>query len=200
MTAPVILEERLPETVERGTDGGPTIPGVESVYLPNGQVFQNFLSTTAVHKYNAAYGMKQRAEFNAVRSMFYVVKLTPYAGFRFRDWGDYQATQLNSRLALIDGDTWQLQLVYTFGTAEVLRDIYKPVDGTVVVYDSDGNELTSSTDPTTGIATVTGSPASWEGEFDVPVYFKDDAWASSLQVNSRDPYLEPERVELWELK
>jgi uncharacterized protein (TIGR02217 family) len=200
------LESRMDENIERGSTGGPTVPGRIKTYLPNGQLLQNFSATAALHKYDISYGLKTKAYYQSVLDLWYVVMMTPYEGFRFKDWRDFEATQANSKLTLITGATYQLQRKYTFGGATVLRDIYKPVLTTVLIWRTRSSVVTLATatvDYTTGIATISGHTSgdtyTWTGEFDVPVTFVDDDWHGSLEVNAYNPYVQPDSVKLEEL-
>lgn len=201
------LDARMDVNIARGAVGGPSVPGRTKTYLPNGQMKQNFSATMALHKYDISYAMRTAADYQIVLDMWYVVMLTPYEGFRFKDWRDYQATQLNSKLTLIVGATWQLQRRHLFGGIEFLRDIAKPVASTVVVYRTRAMAVSTavaSIDYTTGIATITGDAAgdtyTWAGEFDVPVTFTDDQWHGTLEVNPTTPYVQPDSVKLEEIR
>lgn len=168
------LEQRLSDAISRGSKGGPRTSR-NKTYVQSGKLKQQFNWTRPLHRYDISFGIKTKEDFEEVRAFWMVVMFGgPYEGFRYKDWGDYQATTATGRLTLITGSTWQLKRRYTRGAASYDRTITKPVAGTVVVYDAGGTPLVATVDATTGIATVTGTPASWAGEFDVPVQFEDD--------------------------
>lgn len=174
------LEQRLDSRIERGAIGGPTNRGRRKIYSASGRMQQVFEWTAPVHEYDVAHGMRSAADFDALRSMWYVVNFTPYEGFRFRDWRDYIATATNTTLTNISGNTYQLQRTYTFGGATFKRDIKKPNSG-VAIFEAGGSPCTFSVNTVTGIATVTsGTPAYWTGSFDVPVTFKDSEFLEEL--------------------
>jgi uncharacterized protein (TIGR02217 family) len=147
-----------------------------------------------------SHGCKSVQEFDALLSMFYVVMFTPYIGFRFKDWRDFRGTATNTAVELVTGTTFQLQRKYTVASATFLRDIKKPVSGTVVIYNAGGTPLTATIDYTTGIADVTGTPSYWTGEFDVPVTFSDDEWLAELESSSGGPFVITQPIKLEELK
>lgn len=181
------LEQRLSTRIEQGASGGPTVPGRTKSYTPSGKLRQNFVASAAIHKFDVSHGLRREADFQAVLDLWYVVMLTPFEGFRFRDWRDYRATAANSRCTLITGSTYQLQRVHVFGGVEVLRPIYKPVAGVVITRNRSGSfsTATHTLNTTTGVATISGHVGgdtyTWTGEFDLPVTFSDDQWVSTLE-------------------
>lgn len=182
------LEARLSERVTRGSKGGP-VGSRTFTRTIGGKLLQKFNRSLPLHKYDLSFGIKTLADFEAIRSAFYVVMFTPYTGLRMKDWADFQATQGNSSVVLITGTTYQLYRDYTFGSITLRRKITKPVSGGAV-YDGGGGLLSSSIDTTTGIATVaSGTPATWVGEFDVPVTFSDDSLDSIELLNGANQTL-----------
>lgn len=177
------LEERLPITITVGSTGGPVAKRTK-VYVQSGRLLQNFEWSRPLHRYDLSYGIKTLAHFEAVRAMWYVVMFGgPYEGFRVRDWSDYQATQANSGLTVQGGSPteWQLQRVYTVGSVSYRRNIYK-LDGAPVIYRTRSgvtSQIATTADLNTGIADISGHVGgdtyTWEGNFDVPVTFSDDA-------------------------
>ncbi len=110
-------------------------------------------------------------------------------GFRFKDYADYMSSRVgedpsatDQPLVLVLGspDRYQMTKRYTAGARSQDRDIYKPVQGTILVA-ANGVTLTEGVgytiDYTTGIVDFSGSPAApltWGGEFDIPVRFASD--------------------------
>lgn len=182
------LEQRLSQRIERGATGGPVNRGRQMVRSAGGRMRQVFTWPEPLHTYTVSHGVLGQAQLEELRSLWYVVNFAPYEGFRFRDWGDYRATQANSRLTLITGATYQLQRVYTFAGVEFVRKIQKPVAGAVVyrLRSTVTTVATASIDTATGIATITGHVSgdtyTWAGEFDVPVTFSDDTWVQQLEA------------------
>lgn len=195
------LESRIDSKIERGAKGGPVNPGRVKAYTRSGKLSQGFYASIPIHRYDVSHGLRSQADFLSVLNLWYVINFTPYTGFRFKDHRDFRATRTNTALTLVSGSTYQLQRTYTFaGATTFLRNIYKPVDGTVIVYDASGNVLDSTVDYTTGIATVTGTPATWAGEFDVPVTFTDNEWTSSLEVHTDNLHLQFDPIKLEEIR
>lgn len=195
------LESRLDTKITRGAESGVKVIGRLKDYLPNGNLHQSFLSTKPVHYMDLSHGLRSRADFQVVLDLFYIVMFTPYIGFRAKDWRDFIATQLNTKVTLIFGTSYQLQRKHAFGGIELLREITKPVSGTVVIYNAGGTPLTAMIDYTTGIATVpSGTPATWSGEFDVPVTFTDDAWTSTLEVHTDNLHVMSGSIKLEEVR
>lgn len=204
---PTFLEARLSTKITAGATGGPRVMGRQKTYLPNGRLVQNFVASVPLHEFDVSHGLRNAADFQTVLDIFYVVAFTPYSGFRFRWQADYLATQANSRLTLISGANYQLQRVHTFGGVTILRDIKKPVTGTVLVYRTRSGAVTiasASIDYTTGIAIISGHVSgdtyTWEGQFDIPVTFVDDTWIGSLEVNTSNLHVQSSAIRLEELK
>lgn len=175
------LEQRIPDTVSRGTKGGPRGRRTK-VYVQNGRLRQVFEWSRSLQQYDVSYGIRTLADLEAVRALFYVVMFTPFEGFRFKDWNDYRMTQSTSRLDFVSGTEWQIKRLYTVGASTHARTITKPVSGSVTVYRTRSGVVTTATasvDSTTGLATIAGHAGgdtyTCAGEFDVPVTFADDA-------------------------
>lgn len=133
----------------------------------------------------------------------------PECGFRFKDWTDFKschkratATPLDQSLELIAGSPggYQLQKTYRAGTRATVRDILKPVQGTIRIA-RDGVEIFEGTDwaldYTTGLLTLwnTSGAITWGGEFDVPVRFDSD-----FPINALSNNIEQVQVQLRELR
>ncbi len=141
---------------------------------------------------DVAYNIKNWAQCLAVQT-FVLARQGALHGFRYKDWRDYASTadgrtppqgaaavsHQNVQIGVGDGTTTQFQLIklYTSGPATIVRQIKKPVAGTVVIAFS-GVQQTSgwTVDTTTGIVTFTTAPTAGTliragFEFDVPVRF-----------------------------
>lgn len=110
-------------------------------------------------------------------------------GFRFKDFADYKSCMVHETpaatdqpLVLAEGspERYQLTKRYTAGARSQDRDIFKPVQGTILIA-ANGVTLTEGADYnidyTTGIVDFVAFPASpltWGGEFDTPVRFASD--------------------------
>ncbi len=103
--------------------------------------------------------------------------------FRFKDWSDYKVQ--NQEIAIADGvrDSFQLIKNYKIASETHIRNITKPVSGSVVVY-MDGNQAIEgvdySLDYSTGMVLFINIPALAEVitadfEFDNEVRFNNDS-------------------------
>ena len=189
------LEQRLHDGVARGSRGGP-VTSRTKVYLPNGQLQQQFNYSRPLHRYDISFGIKTLDDFEAIRALFYVVMFTPYEGFRMRDWNDYEASPSSSTLTLVSGTTWQLQRVYTVGGVSFVRDIVKPEAGSVTVYRTRAgvtSTIAPTIDTTTGRVTIAGHAEgdtyTWSGRFDVPVTFQDDDALAGIELDGLEDAL-----------
>ena len=202
------LESRLDPVITRGAVRKVTQPGRRKTYV-SGMLEQDFNNTMPVHKYELSHGMRlamtvggltpERSYFK-VMDAFYVVMFTPYEGLRMKDWADFQGVKDNTALQLVTGTTWQLHRKHTFGGVNFYRPIYKPVSGTVTVYNASNAELTGTLDTTTGRWTGAGTPSYWIGEFDVPVTFESDEWTAELQVGTQNLHVLNGTVPLEEVR
>jgi uncharacterized protein (TIGR02217 family) len=193
------LEQRLDTRIERGAVGGPTNRGRRKLYTSSGKLKQVFTWSAPVHEYDVSHGIRSAADIESLKAMWYVVNFTPYEGFRFRDWRDFQATTGNTTLTNISGSAWQLQRTYTFGGITFKRDIYKP-NSDVAIFEAGGAPCTFTHSTETGIATVTsGTPATWTGTFDVPVTFKGDEFMETIEGASGNLSVQPAPILLEEL-
>lgn len=168
------LESRMSARIERGAKGGPTNRGRRKVYSTSGRMNQVFEWSAPISEFDISHGILLPDGYAEIEAMWHVIHFTPYSGFRFRNWADYQAVKANSTLTNIVSNTYQLQRKHTFASITYKRNIYKPNAG-VTVYDSSDVACTASVNTATGIATVTsGTPSYWIGTFDIPVTFKDN--------------------------
>jgi len=117
-------------------------------------------------------------------------------GFRYKDWLDYKSslplqniTDTDQQIAIGDGATAGFPLTKTYdsgGTIHV-RDIKKPVAGTVIIaLDGAAQGAGWQVDGTNGMVTFTAAPAagtviSAGFEFDVPVRFAEDFLSITLE-------------------
>lgn len=184
------FEERFPDDIAQGATGGPRFK-TSVTKTRSGQRGANRDWLAPLHFYNVAQAIKTRADFEAVRSFFWVV-YGAFDGFRFKDFADYSCTAARGVCTLVSGSAYQLGKTYSYGSRSVTRNITKPVAGTVAILRTRSGSTTditgaSALDTTTGIVTVTGHASgdvyTWSGEFDVPAVFADDAM-DVRQLNS----------------
>lgn len=195
------LEQRLDARIERGAQGGPVNRGRRKVYTYGGALKQQFGWSAPLQEWEVSHGIKSPADVESLRAMWYVVNFTPYEGFLFRDWSDYQATAANTSLSLVSGSIYQLNRVYTYASISFVRRITRP-DASVRVFNAGGSELTVTLqDSTTGRVTLaSGTPAYWTGTFNVPVTFADDQWLTEIETSPAGPMLICPSIKLEEVR
>jgi uncharacterized protein (TIGR02217 family) len=167
---------RFPLDVALGARGGPE-RATDIVTLASGREERNSRWLHSRRRYNAGYGIKSRADMQAVLS-FFEERRGRFHSFLWRDGLDHSAT--NEPIGTGDGETTEFQLTKTYGAAfdPYLRPITKPVAGSVTV-EVDGEEAGFAVDPLTGIVTLDaaaeeGAVVTASFKFDVPVRFDID--------------------------
>lgn len=194
------LESRMSARIERGAKGGPTNRGRRKVYSTSGRMNQVFEWSAPISEFDISHGILLPDGYAEIEAMWHVIHFTPYSGFRFRNWADYQAVKANTTLTNIVSNTYQLQRKHTFASITYKRNIYKPNAG-VTVYDASDVACTFTVDTTTGIATVTsGTPAYWTGTFDIPVTFKDNDLMMRLDGTTSNLLLVADPIILEEIR
>lgn len=180
------VEVRFPEDIAYGSSGGPEY-ATDVVATESGYEQRNISWQEARARYNVAHGVKTQAQLDALIAFFRARKGRAI-GFRFKDWGDYQA--VNQTLGTGDGVTTQFQLVkhYASGGEEEVRVITKPAEPTVKLYfnsilqasgfsvDYNSGAVAFSSPPGVGVAIAA------DFEFDVPVRFDTDRLSASLDA------------------
>ena len=188
-------EIRFPANLSFGSSGGPERL-TEIVTLANGFEERNTPWADSRRRYDAGLGMRSLTDVDALIS-FFEARRGQLFGFRWKDWTDYRSSgaldepSISDQLIGIgDGATSAFQLVKTYasGGSEYVRDILKPVLGSVVV-GVDGFTLTEgadfSVDVKTGVVTLDvvaapGVSVTAGFEFDVPVRFDTDVLQISV--------------------
>ncbi|MCV6598441.1 MAG: DUF2460 domain-containing protein [Mangrovicoccus sp.] len=180
---------RFPASVSLGALGGPQ-RRTEIVALANGFEERNTPWAHGRRRYDAGLGMRSMADIEAVIA-FFEARQGQLFGFRWKDWSDYRSCPADQPVSPVDQDLGQgdgarqvfaLSKLYRSGPASYLREITKPVSGSVRVA-RDGQELTAGVDFTvsaeSGEITFASPPSSGAllqagFEFDVPVRFDSD--------------------------
>lgn len=141
-----------------------------------------------LHRYTATVGPRLEAEIQEALEFYHAVGGRAY-GFRFRDAVDYKSCRVNETATALDQpleviadspEYYQMVKRYTMGALSQQRDIYKPVQGTILVADNgvtktEGADYT--VDYTRGTVDLLFAPVgalTWGGEFDVPVRFDSE--------------------------
>lgn len=172
------------------------------VALTNGAEKRNGNWRRAKHAFKAPLFNVNQATADSVRACFYAARGSLY-GFRFKDWADYSANRTLLGLAPAGSVAVQLTKHYVFGPDSYDRPIYKPVAGTVTVY-QDGTIKPGTLDTTTGLFTPTtawstNATLTWSGEFDVPVRFDSDNMPVTIDNANRNGYIYNGEVSLVEI-
>lgn len=187
---------RLPEEVEKGAQGGPQFSTTIAT-LANGYEQRNRNWASARATYDVSYGIDGPDLYGEVLAFFYT-RGGMFHSFRFKDWSDYTIgdddTDTPESIGTGDGvtATFQISKTYISGIYTYVRDITKPVSGTVRVF-VNGVEKTITTHFTvnllTGVITFTlgNEPPNGETvavicEFDVPVRFDTDLVSVSMEA------------------
>lgn len=180
------IEYQFPQGISYGSSGGP-------VYNTTVNITKSGMETRQVnwpssrHKYNATYGIRNQADFDAILKLFHAVQGRA-VGFRYKDWSDYKSCDITGTPSATDqavgtgnGSSTIFQLVkkYTVGGVTLARYIKKPVAGTVLVALNGSATSAFTVDTTTGLVTMTSAPGvgvvvTCGFEFDVPVRFDVD--------------------------
>ena len=189
-------EVRFPTAISMGASGGPE-RRTDIVVLGSGHEERNSRWADSRRRYDAGYGVKTLDELHTVLA-FYEERRGALYGFRWKDPGDWKScVPLNlpaaddQMIGTGDGATASFQLTKQYGQsfAPWLREIRKPVAGTVLVSvdavaQSEGADFT--VDTANGIVTFdpTAIPAMGQQvtagfEFDVPTRFDSDR----LEIN-----------------
>ncbi|MDD5247523.1 MAG: DUF2460 domain-containing protein [Rhodocyclaceae bacterium] len=159
---------RFPEAISYGAEGGPGY-STDVVTLNSGYEQRNANWSVPRASYNVSHGVKTQADMATLIAFFRLMQGRAH-GFRYKDWVDFTDNGFGVFRAL-SATTFQMAKSYVSGASSVLRDIRKPVVGSIVITGGAGAVL----DTTTGIVTVTsGTPVAWTGQFDVPCRFDVD--------------------------
>ena len=174
---------RFPEDISFGSRGGPEF-STAVLTLASGYEQRNRNWLMALHKYNVAYGIKTREQMETLRDFFFA-RAGKFRGFRYKDWADFEAATVTLSVAGDGLETeFQLEKVYLSGSVTYVRNIIKPVSGTLTGVTVNAIPQTETThytvDYDTGIITFITPPGVGEAvaytslEFDVPVRFDTD--------------------------
>ncbi len=178
-------EERLPEDIANGAEGGPEF-STDIVVLSSGHEQRNSNWQYPRARYHISKPLQTQAQIERLQAFFRARKGRA-AGFRFKDWSDYmlESEAIGTGTGL--ETSFQLVKSYTSGGVQSVRTITKPVMGSISIF-VDGFLQSSgvSVDVTTGVVTFDTAPAlggviTASGEFDVPVRFDNDLLQAKLE-------------------
>jgi uncharacterized protein (TIGR02217 family) len=169
---------RFPLDIALGARGGPERL-TDIVTLDNGAEERNSRWAHARRRYNAGYGVKSRADMQAVLE-FFEERRGRFHSFLWRDGLDHSSNGPQP-LGTGDGETVAFQLAKIYGASfdPYARPITKPVAESVVVNVDGAATSAFMLDAATGIVTFDAAPADGAVltaafEFDVPVRFDID--------------------------
>ncbi len=190
-------EVQFPTDISKGSAGGPE-RRTDVVTLRSGYEERNTIWKHSRRKYDASLGLRSLNDLHEVLEFFEARSGRLY-GFRWKDWADYrsgppqrQVSRTDQLIGTGDGTDTTFQLVkrYTSGGVTYIRDIRKPVSGTVLVAvdgvaQSEGSDFT--VDYATGIITFASPPGAGDDVtagywFDVPVRFDTDYLSISVDA------------------
>jgi uncharacterized protein (TIGR02217 family) len=178
-------EVQLPPEISYGFSGGPEY-STDITTPDTGYEQRNINWANARAKYTASFTAMQPAMQTTLLA-FIRNRFGKAYGFRFKDWGDFQAA--GQQIGIGDGTTavFQLSKTYTdIGGFSVTRTINKPVAGTVIIYVNGVMTAAVTVDTTTGSVTFATAPPqnaviSADFQFDVPVRFDLDYIPTSIK-------------------
>ena len=188
-------EVRFPANLSFGSVGGPE-RRTDIVTLANGFEERNTPWSQSRRRYDAGLGLRSLDDIERLIGFFEARQGQMY-GFRWKDWADYKSSIASKDLAYTDqvialGDgvsvVYPLVKTYRSGSAEYVRRITKPVQGTVRIGEQ-GDEQREGVhyevDCETGLVTFASPPLQDAEitagfEFDVPVRFDSDRIATSV--------------------
>ena len=177
-------EVRFPTDISYGSSGRPEY-STDIVEIASGHEQRNSNWQQARARYNVAHGVKTKPQLDALIAFFRARKGRAN-GFRFKDWGDFEAT--NSIIGTGDGSTQSFQLTkqYISGATTESRAITKPVSGSITIYVDTVEQASGvSIDTATGVCVFASPPINSaiitaDFEFDVPVRFNTDRLSATL--------------------
>lgn len=177
---------RFPENIAYGAAGGPGF-ATDVVVTVSGRERRNGAWTYPRQRWDVSQGINAPADFAVLRAFFLAARGRLH-GWRFKDWGDFQASHGDGVVTALTSTTFQMFKRYSSGAQSLDRIIYKPVAGTVEVRVSAVVDGTATVDTATGVITIASAPApgdvTWSGEFDVPMRFDTDELVGRLAARN----------------
>ena len=175
---PVFHEVQFPPKIAYGASGGPEF-NTSITTTQGGFEQRNVNWQKARGRWDVSTGIKNKTDMDAVQA-FFRARFGKAYGFRFKDWSDFQAVGQNIGTGNGVLTAFQLTKTYVSGSNTYVREIKKPVTGTVKIYLNSVLQSSGFTvDHTTGVVTFTVAPGvgvavTADCDFDVPVRFDTD--------------------------
>jgi len=181
---------------------------VSAVERASGVESRNRNWSLPLHRFTMTVGPRVEAEIQELLDWWHAVGGAAY-GFRFKDAADYKSCRAGLEPTASDcplvplgttPETYQMVKRYTIGALSQDREIYKPVEDTIMIADGGVavSESSYTVDYTLGIVSFGYVPSgllTWGGEFDVPVRFD-----SEFPVEIQNRKIESVSFELRELR
>ena len=184
MPAPVIDEYVLPGPLSEGFVGGPVYRTIV-VAMPSGSEQRIKKATRPRWRYTMQKSPLTPAMMDELQA-FFLGSEGRYRGFRLKDLDDYRVTTKTLTVP-ITATTFQLVKRYVHPARTIVRDIFKPVAGTVFMWNGT-TEVAITTGWTvntaTGIVTFTAAPSVTPKatyEFDVAVRLETDVMRKTYE-------------------
>lgn len=192
-------EIQFPKNLSYGSKNGPGF-NTSIIETDSGQEERIARWNNARRRYDAGFSVRKYEDLFTVQK-FFIARRGAASGFRFKDHLDFTTsndgrgahTNVDENIGTGDGTATQFQLVkrYTSGPVTRVRNITKPVAGSLLIaFDTVNQPSGFSFDTTTGIVTFTVAPGAGVQvtagfEFDVPVRFGESA-DEMLQFTQED--------------
>lgn len=154
----MFLDIRFPDDIAYGATGGPKF-STDVVITGSGYEQRNINWSEAQGEWTVGHGVKTPQQMKNLLAFFRVTKGKGHT-FRFKDWADYKVD--GSAIGTGDGSnrSFQITKTYKFGDYTHIRDIRKPVQGTLHVFIGGAENVGNWTcDYATGIITFGSAPA-----------------------------------------
>jgi uncharacterized protein (TIGR02217 family) len=169
------LEIQFPPDISYGAVVGPSWSN-ENATNKGGFTFTNENWSQDLSEYDVAHGLRNEADFQALRAFFNIVRGDSRA-FRFKDWSDYYADTGEGVFVQLTSTTFQMYKRESVSGNNYDKKIVKPVNGTIIVTGGSGATVSN----TTGIVTVSsGTPTAWVGQYDKPAKFMTNKMRATL--------------------
>lgn len=175
---------RLPEDIEKGSEGGPQF-FTSIVRLTSGGEARNQNWVNARCVFDISYGVNE--DTTSIVVAFFYARRGRLRGFRFKDWSDFEA-ESQTPIGVVDGTNkdFQLAKAYDDGLVTYIRPITRPVADTLNVF-VNGLPTTAYTLGAHGVVSFTNAPSAGSTvrctfEFDVPVRFDNDTLSLSMET------------------
>lgn len=178
---------RLPVDIEVGAHGGPAFL-TTVVTFSNGAEQRNADWQMVRHTFDVGYGIGNYSDFVTVRAFFFA-RRGKWRAFRFKHWDDYNCDA--EIIGTGNGVLTDFQIIKNYelsGPFPYVRNITRPVSGTVQVFKNGVLQLAGYTLTGTGSSNVHFAVAPALGvvitvtcEFDIPVRFDVDSFDFTIE-------------------